>query len=68
MLVSKGEMDATNEQQIRTLADFMEICEQTVEDAEEVIEDCTNELEVVNANIEEQEDLRDEAAEDRDLA
>jgi hypothetical protein len=46
-LTNKAELDRINEQEIATLADFVELCNQTIEDAENLIEEAQGELEVV---------------------
>ena len=68
MIVKKAELDQINEQQIRSLEEFLTLGRQTVENAQAVITENEAELEVVMSNIDEQEMARDIAAEDRDVA
>ena len=67
-MAKKAEMDRVNEQQIQTLADFVDLCNQTVADAQALIESAQGDLELTMSQIEETENERDNAASDRDLA
>ena len=66
--VSREDMDATNAQQIVVYNAFMEVSQDTIDQAQARIDANQADLDVVNSNIAHQENLRDTAAEDRDTA
>lgn len=61
-------MDAVNAQQIVVYEAFMVMCQETIDQANARIVANQADLDVVNAEIAHQENLRDTAAEDRDVA
>ncbi len=61
-------MDTANAAQIVSYEHFMAVCAQTIEEAEARLVDNNAALDVVNAKIAHQEDIRDTAAADRDQA
>jgi chromosome segregation ATPase len=65
---SRAEMDRVNAQQIESYNNFMEISQTTIDEAQARLDANNAALEIVNADIAHQEDLRDTAAADRDLA
>jgi len=65
---SREEMDRVNAQQIVTYENFMLLSQETIDQANERITANQAELDIVNAEIAHQENLRDTAAEDRDTA
>jgi len=68
LIVSKEEMDAVNAQQIVVYNAFMISCQNTIDEATARIIANQAELDIVNADIAHQENLRDVAADDRDTA
>jgi hypothetical protein len=65
---SRTEMDRVNAQQIQTYMNFMTVSQETIDQANARIMANQLDLDVVNADIAHQEDLRDTAAADRDTA
>jgi len=65
---SRAEMDRVNAQQIQTYMTFMTVSQETIDQANGRIMANQLDLDVVNADIAHQEDLRDTAAADRDTA
>ena len=61
-------MDRVNVQQIATYENFMTLSQETIDQAQARIDANQAELDIVNADIAHQEDLRDTAADDRDTA
>jgi len=68
LITSREEMDAVNAQQITVYMAFMTSCQNTIDEANARILANQAELEIVNADIAHQENLRDTAADDRDTA
>merc|ERR1712151_901734 len=68
LMDSRAEADRVNAQEIVTFNNFLEVCYGTIEEAEARLVANNAELDVVNADIAHQENLRDTAAEDRDTA
>jgi len=66
--VSREDMDAVNVQQIALFNAFMAASQDTIDQAQARIDANQAELDIVNANIAHQENLRDTAADDRDTA
>jgi len=65
---SREEMDRVNAEQIVVYNAFMTMCQETIDEANARIVANQADLDVVNAEIAHQENLRDTAAEDRDVA
>jgi multidrug efflux pump subunit AcrA (membrane-fusion protein) len=68
LIESREEMDRVNVQQIATYEHFMTLSQETIDQAQARIDANQADLDVVNAEIAHQEELRDTAAEDRDVA
>jgi len=68
LLDSRADADRVNAQQIEVFQQFLAVCYKTIEEAEARLKANNAELEVVNADIAHQENLRDTAASDRDTA
>jgi hypothetical protein len=66
--VNREEMDRQNAFEIEIFNQFMTVSQNTIDEAQARIDSNTAELEIVNADIAHQEDLRDTAAMDRDTA
>jgi len=66
--VSREDMDAVNVQQIALYNAFMAASQDTIDQAQARIDANQADLDIVNANIAHQENLRDTAADDRDTA
>jgi hypothetical protein len=65
---SRADMDTQNVQEIAAYNAFMVVSQNTIDEANARIDANQAELDVVNAEIAHQENLRDTAAEDRDVA
>merc|ERR1712110_655941 len=68
LMDSRAEADRVNAQEIETFQAFLAVCYDTIEQAEARLKANNAALEVVNAKIAHQEELRDTAAVDRDTA
>merc|ERR1711981_64397 len=65
---SQADADSVNAQQIVVFQNFLAVCYQTIDEANARLDANNAELEIVNADIAHQENLRDVAADDRDTA
>merc|ERR1712203_1279216 len=66
--VSRADMDKQNAMEIEVFNAFMAASQNTIDEANARIDANQADLDIVNADIAHQEDLRDTAAEDRDVA
>jgi len=66
LIESRFASDAANVSEISAFDDFMEVSQKTIDLAVQKLEANNGELEVVNADIVHQEELRDTAKEDQD--